>query len=144
MSRSSEGDADLGRRVLVRRARSLDASWPSEGERGANGVLQEFRFFVDRNGRQHFNFVQRVWIDRSVSMAFTSVRTKALETLALNVLALACPPGSVIHGASAAHFVSAFCDECLLEAPREAWVMPRTTVLEWIATQRRRFRRSRR
>jgi hypothetical protein len=145
MSGSNKNDASLGRHASIRKVRRAGTSWLYARERVTEGALREFRFFIDYNGGQHFNFAQRVWIDPSVSMAFTSIRTKALETLALNVLALACHPASAISGASAPKLVRTFCDECLLGAPREAWSMPRTAVLEWMATQQRRVqRRSRR
>jgi hypothetical protein len=143
MSRSSESDANSGRRAPVCRVHGANVWWPHASQGGAKGVLQDFRFFVDHNGRQHFNFIQQFWIHPCVSMAFTDTPTKALETLALNVLALACRPLSVSNDAAAYQLVRTFCDECLLGAPREAWVIPRTTVVEWIATQRR-SQRSRR
>ena len=48
----------------------------------------DFCYFMDRSGRQHFNFVQRIWLDPAISMEFTTVQTTALETLAVNLLTL--------------------------------------------------------
>lgn len=48
-----------------------------------------FRFRLDRNGRQHFNFPQSVWISASVPMSFTPAPSIALTTLALNMLLMA-------------------------------------------------------
>ena len=46
---------------------------------------QKFRYFVDSNGRQHFNFVQRVWLQPQVEMAVTPVPTVALTSNAVNL-----------------------------------------------------------
>jgi hypothetical protein len=48
----------------------------------------DYRYFIDRQGRQHFNFRQRVWLDASVQMACTRGYSLALETLALNLLTM--------------------------------------------------------
>src|SRR5208283_3432607 len=65
---------------------------PRDARAGGNAAEVEFRYCLDRRGTQHFNFEQRVWIERSVAMAFTPVRTTALETLAINLLTLAARP----------------------------------------------------
>jgi hypothetical protein len=101
----------------------------------------DFKFFIDQRGRQHFNFKQVVWLDPSVQMAFTRVYSIALKTLAANVLALtlktryrtAIGP----RGPSAVLLASSFSRECLLGAPDEAWVLPKSTIESWLDSKKR-------
>jgi len=102
----------------------------------------EFRYYIDRRGVQHFNFEQLLWIERSVAMAFTPVRTTALETLAINVLALACggSPASPTRRGSSAQLkplARDFCEQCLLGAPQEGWVLPRLAIQAWVQARQR-------
>jgi len=111
--------------------------------RAARTLAQdEFRYCLDRHGTQHFNFEQRVWIERSVAMAFTSVRTTALETLAINLLALAAQRGGERperrrNPTRLIPMVQNFCEQCLLGAPQEGWVLPRPAIRAWMLAQRR-------
>ena len=105
-------------------------------------VDQKFRYFVDSNGRQHFNFVQRVWLQAQVEMAVTPVPTVALETLAVNLLTevtrerdYAAVVG--ITSRRVMQLASMFCDECLLTARGNGWVIPRASVKSWIAAHLR-------
>jgi hypothetical protein len=102
----------------------------------------EFRYYLDRHGAQHFNFQQQLWIERSVAMAFTSVPTTALETLAINLLALACraASGSGMQLGKPARLkplAREFCEQCLLGAPPEGWVLPRPVIQAWLLARRR-------
>jgi hypothetical protein len=103
---------------------------------------QKFRYFVDSNGRQHFNFVQRVWLQPQVEMAVTPVPTVALETLAVNLLTevtrerdYAAVVG--ITSRRVMQLASRFCEECLLTAHGNGWVIPRASVKSWIAAHLR-------
>jgi hypothetical protein len=98
---------------------------------------------LDRQGTQHFNFEQRVWIKRTVAMAFTPVRTTALETLAINLLTLAAQSGNLrpewrCSLTSLIPMVQDFCEQCLLSAPQEGWVLPRPAIRAWMHARRRR------
>lgn len=102
----------------------------------------DFRYYVDARGHQHFNFEQRVWLDRSVQMAVTPVMTIALETLALNLLAHSageCAGGTRVAAASRSPVKLArrFCAQCLLTAHPAGWVIPRATIEAWLASQPR-------
>jgi hypothetical protein len=103
---------------------------------------RKFRYFVDSNGRQHFNFVQHVWLQPQVEMAVTPVPTVALETLAVNLLTevirerdYAAAVG--ITSRRVMQLASIFCDECLLTARGNGWVIPRASVRSWIAAHSR-------
>jgi hypothetical protein len=105
-------------------------------------VDQKFRYFVDSNGRQHFNFVQRVWLQPQVEMAVTPVPTVALATLAVNLLTevtrerdYAAVVG--ITSRRVMQLASKFCDECLLTARGNGWVIPRASVKSWVAAHLR-------
>jgi hypothetical protein len=107
-----------------------------------NAAQVEFRYSLDRHGTQHFNFEQQVWIERSVAMAFTPVCTTALETLAINLLALAATPARTRpHRRSDPQrlipMVQDFCEQCLLGAPLEGWVLPRPAIRAWMHARRR-------
>jgi hypothetical protein len=93
----------------------------------------EFRYYIDRHGAQHFNFQQQLWLERSVAMAFTSVPTTALETLAINLLALA----SGHAGTRLKLLARDFCEQCLLGAPQQGWVLPRPVIQAWMEARRR-------
>jgi hypothetical protein len=102
----------------------------------------EFRYFIDRQGRQHFNFRQRVWLDASVQMAYTRVYSVALKTLAVNLLTLVTRKRDF---QAAVGFTSrrvvllapSFCRECLLGAPDEAWALPKATIKAWLESRLR-------
>jgi hypothetical protein len=107
-----------------------------------------FRYFMDRSGRQHFNFVQRIWLDPAISMEFTAVQTTALETLAVNLLTLVtrerdCRAAVGVTSQRALALTRKFCAECLLGAPVEAWELPRASIMAWIESHRP-LRRARR
>jgi hypothetical protein len=108
----------------------------------------EFRYFIDRQGRQHFNFRQRVWLDASVQMAYTRVYSVALKTLAVNLLMMVMAKRNY-HAAArltprqAGLLAPSFVRECLLGAPDEAWALPRTTIEAWLESRLRGRRRSR-
>lgn len=100
----------------------------------------EFRCHVDRSGRQHFNFAQRVWLRRSVRMACTRAHSTALATLAVNLLAMVLEEPdrrAAIRSARrrAMSLARRFAEDCLLTAPEDGWVMPRDTIEAWIRTQ---------
>jgi hypothetical protein len=114
---------------------------------GRGKPQKEFRFHVDRKGRQHFNFEQVVWLDASVDMAHTATSSLALKTLALNLLTLSTTETDVplavgYSGRLAIAFAGAFSKQCLLSAPANAWILPRSTVESWLDSRTRdgRFR----
>jgi hypothetical protein len=105
----------------------------------------EFRFFVDRHGRQHFNFRQQIWLDSSVQMAFTRVYSTALKTLAVNLLTLVTEERDcrVAIGRTSRRVLSlapVFSRQCLMGAPDAAWALPKSTIESWLQSQRRRRR----
>src|ERR1700728_2774215 len=113
----------------------IDRRRPSKRRTQSKCVVRndEFRYFVDRQGRQHFNFRQRVWLDASVQMAYTRVDSVALKTLAVNLLTLVTRKRDfqVAVGHTSRRVVllaPSFIRECLLGAPDEAWALPRTTI----------------
>jgi predicted anti-sigma-YlaC factor YlaD len=102
----------------------------------------EFRYFLDRQGRQHFNFRQRVWLDSSVQMAYTRVYSIALKTLAVNLLTLVTPKRDYqaavgLTSRRAVSLAPSFIRECLAGAPDEAWALPRTTIEAWLESRLR-------
>lgn len=102
----------------------------------------EFRYFVDRQGRQHFNFRQRIWLDASVQMAYTRVYSVALKTLAVNLLTLVTPKrdyqGAVgLTSRQAVLLAPSFIRDCLVGAPDEAWALPRTAIEAWVESRLR-------
>jgi hypothetical protein len=99
----------------------------------------EYRFCVDQRGRQHFDFEQTIWLDRSVAMAFTRVYSTALKTLAANLLAHALDKSA----RAATELAPAFSRECLMGAPDQAWVLPKSTIEAWFESRQRRMRRQR-
>ena len=103
-------------------------------------MLTTFRFRLDRNGFQHFNFRQHLWVNASVRMAFTQAPSTALTTLALNILSLAAtaePSGLAQAGLRRQlRLARKFAQECLLTAPATRWIIRREVVLTWVITQR--------
>lgn len=111
----------------------------------APGVLSasaDFRYYVDTQGFQHFNFQQRIWRNPMVQMAVTPVMSTALETLALNLFAYITPEGAHRNRAGATstrrlvRLARQFCAECLLTASPEGWVIPRSTIEAWLVSRR--------
>jgi hypothetical protein len=108
-------------------------------------VLQlndDFRYFIDRQGRQHFNFRQRVWLDASVQMACTRGYSLALETLALNLLTMVTRTRDYraavgLTSRRAVLLAPSFSRECLLGAPDDAWALPKASIKAWVQSQRR-------
>jgi hypothetical protein len=110
-------------------------------ERSAR-VDEKFRYFVDSSGRQHFNFVQRVWLQPQLEMAVTPVPTVALETLAVNLLTEVTRERDYVAVVGVTskrvmQLASKFCDECLLSAHGNGWVIPRASVKSWVASHLR-------
>ena len=105
-------------------------------------VDEKFRYFVDSNGRQHFNFPQRIWLEARVEMAVTPVPTVALETLAVNLLTEVTRERDYVAAVGVTsrrvmQMAATFCDECLLTARGNGWVIPRASVKSWIAAHLR-------
>jgi hypothetical protein len=105
----------------------------------------EFRFFLDRDGRQHFNFKQQIWLDSSVPMAYTRVYSTALKTLAVNLLTLVtdkrnCRIAIGLTSRKVLLLAPSFSRQCLLGAPDTAWALPRSTIESWLEAQARRRR----
>ena len=102
----------------------------------------KFRYFVDSNGRQHFNFVQHVWLQPQVEMAVTPVLTLALETLAVNLLTEVTRERDYvavvgITSRRVLQLAVTFCNECLLTAHGSGWVIPRASVKSWMTAHLR-------
>ncbi len=105
-------------------------------------------FYVDSQGRQHFNFPQRVWLYPSVPMAVTPIMSIELETLAINLLTPLTrerdyPAAVGVTSKRVRRLASRFCAECLLTAQSQAWVMQRSTISAWLASRTRIQGRSR-
>ena len=105
--------------------------------------LNEYCYRLDADGRQHFNFSQRIWLRPRLAMAMTPVFTLALETLAVNLLALATRERDSrapldVASSNGLRLARMFCEQCLLTADAEGWVMPRTTVRSWVGAHSRR------
>lgn len=131
-------------RASARRTRDL----PSRRAAGARTAGNHFCYYMDAEGRQHFNFIQRLWIRSQVDMAVTPVMTVALQTLAINLLAHVTHPESRACASALAsnrmhELAHRFCLECLLTARSDGWVMPRASVAAWLSTRRRRQSRTR-
>lgn len=129
----SESAADA-RPDARRRARSR-----SSAQRGPSH--DEFRYFLDHQGRQHFNFRQRVWLDASVQMACTSAYSTALATLAVNLLTYATRARDYraavgLTSRRALALAPAFSRECLLSAPDQAWVLSKSAIRAWLDSHR--------
>lgn len=98
----------------------------------------EYRYFIDRQGRQHFNFRQRVWLNASVQMAYTRVYSVALKTLAVNLLVLAdYRTAARLTPRKAGLLAPSFIRECLVGAPDAAWALPSTTIEAWLESRLR-------
>jgi len=102
----------------------------------------DYRYFIDRQGRQHFNFKQRVWLDASVQMACTRGYSLALETLALNLLTMVTRTRDYrvavgVTSRRAMLLAPSFSRQCLLEAPDEAWALPKASIRAWVKSQLR-------
>ena len=100
----------------------------------------DFRYYVDTRGFQHFNFQQRIWQNPLVQMAVTPVMTTALETLALNLLTYIARESGYrtrlgITSKRMVRLARRFCSECLLTASPEGWVIPRSAIEAWLASQ---------
>jgi hypothetical protein len=153
-SRASKSGTVVSPRVRVggRRARrvacraGMNAAWRSE--RAATADCK-FRYFVDSTGRQHFNFVQQIWLRPQIEMAVTPVLTVALETLAVNLLTEVTRRRdyTVAIGQTSRRVMQLaprFCHECLLTAQADGWVIPRASVRSWLAAHSRGESRPRR
>lgn len=133
--------AERSPRRSARVACRTDPTSARRAERSAP-VDEKFRYFVDSSGRQHFNFVQRVWLQAQVEMAVTPVQTVALETLAVNLLTEVTRERDYVAVAGVTSrrvmkLASKFCDECLLSAHGNGWVIPRASVKSWVASHLR-------
>lgn len=109
----------------------------------------DFCYYLDTQGRQHFNFAQQIWLRPRVAMAVTPVMTIALETLAINLLTHLtrerdCPVAVGVTSRRVLKLARLFCKDCLLTARAEGWVMPRASLREWLSSQARGRRRVRR
>jgi hypothetical protein len=132
------------RRVACRAG--VNSAWRSER---AAAVDRKFRYFVDATGRQHFNFVQQIWLRPQVEMAVTPVMTVALETLAVNLLSEVtrrrdCAAAVGLTSRRVIQLAPRFCQECLLTAQANGWVIPRASVRSWLAAHSRNASRPRR
>jgi hypothetical protein len=108
--------------------------------------VSTFCYYVDMRGVQHFNFIQRVWLQPRVEMAVTAVMTLALETLAVNLLTevtrerdFPAPVG--ITSRCVMQLARRFCEQCLLTSQRCGWKIPRATIQSWLSAQLRARRR---
>ncbi|MGA8708638.1 MAG: hypothetical protein WB646_16820 [Steroidobacteraceae bacterium] len=108
--------------------------------------VSTFCYYVDRQGVQHFNFIQQIWLQPQVEMAVTAVMTLALETLAVNLLTqvtrerdFLAPVG--ITSRRVMQLAGRFCEQCLLTARQDGWRIPRATVKSWLAARLRAARR---
>jgi hypothetical protein len=132
-------DHAMGR---VRRiARRKNPRFPEKPGR-AQSVGEDFHFYRDSQGRQHFNFAQRIWLYPSVQMAFTPMMSLELKTLAVNLLTPLTRERdySAVVGVtskSVMRLASRFCSECLLTAGGAALLMPRSAIKAWLASRSR-------
>jgi hypothetical protein len=134
-------DSVLTPNVQIDEARSPCPQAPLPSTRTLTGH-GDFRYYVDFRGRQHFNFEQKIWLKPSVQMAVTPVMTLALQTLAINLLARTvreCNDKTivVITFKRLLKLAKRFCAECLLTASPAGWVIPRSSIEGWLASQRR-------
>jgi hypothetical protein len=86
--------------------------------------------------------VQHVWLQPRVEMAVTPVLTVALETLAVNLLTEVTKERDYVAAVGitsrrAMQLAPTFCDECLLTAHGNGWVIPRASVKSWVAAHSR-------
>ena len=117
---------------------------PGSVRRAARAVSasDDFLFYEDSLGRQHFNFAQRIWLDPSVPMAVTPVMTLELETLAINLLTPLTrdrdyPAAVGVTSKRVMRLAHRFCAECLLSADAADLVMPRSAIRAWLASRAR-------
>ena len=99
---------------------------------GARSVRGDVCFYVDSQGRQHFNFPQPVWLYASVPMAVTPGMSIELETLAINLLTWLTQERDYraamgITCKRVRRLASRFCAPRLLAAQPPAWVMHRSS-----------------
>jgi len=132
--RIDDVDSSCRRQQPCGRPASRTESRPATGQRG------DFRYYLDSRGCQHFNFQQTLWRKPAVQMAVTPVMTMALETLALNLLTQiidGCSDRGRLRVASKEllRLAKRFSAECLLTACPEGWVIPRSTIEEWLASK---------
>jgi hypothetical protein len=102
---------------------------------------QEFCYYLDHGGGQHFNFVQRIWLRPSIPMSMTPVMTTALRTLAVNLLTGMTRERDYRAAVGVTSLrvlaqVDLFCEECLLSSRADGWVIPRATIRAWLASHR--------
>ncbi len=135
----------------VRRSRSSEHSslaaalWRSAIERNAHGDLC---FYEDSQGRQHFNFPQRIWLHTYAPMAVTPGMSLELEALAINLLTPLTRERDYraavgVTSKRVRSLAARFCTECLLTADTQAWVMQRSTIRAWLVSRSRIQDRSR-
>ncbi len=129
---------DAAGRVSARRGRG---SHHRGTVREASG-RQDFYYYLDRRGDQHFSFRQRIWLHREVEMAMTPVMTLALETLAVNLLSRVTRERDQAAAIGATsrrvrRLAPRFCSECLLTANAGGWVMARSSLRDWFVARSR-------
>ena len=125
-------------RQMVRRA-SRNSQLRAARAGSASG---DFFFYEDSQGRQHFNFAQRIWLSPSVPMAVTPVMTLELETLAINLLTPLTRERDYraavgVTSKRVMRLANRFCAECLLTADAAALLMPRSAIRAWLASRAR-------
>ena len=125
-------------RQMVRRA-SPDYQRRAPRAGSASG---DFFFYEDLQGRQHFNFAQRIWLCPSVPMAVTPVMTLELETLAINLLTPLTRERDYraavgVTSKRVMRLANRFCAECLLTADAAALLIPRAAIRAWLASRAR-------
>jgi hypothetical protein len=143
---SKDQQEDHGRFEIKTRRRSRVVVASRTNTRYRKNALPskgEFRFRVDQQGRQHFNFRQQIWLDESVAMAHTPIYTMALKTLAVNLLTMTLNVRNVraaigSTSKTALSLAPAFSKQCLLGAPSGAWILPKTTIEGWLESAKRR------
>ena len=117
---------------------------PSSQRRAARAgsASGDFFFYEDSQGRQHFNFAQRIWLHPSVTMAVTPVMTLELQTLAINLLTPLTRERDYraavgVTSKRVMRLAKRFCAECLLTADAAALLMPRSAIRAWLASRAR-------
>jgi hypothetical protein len=136
-NRRFDQDAGRGRRI----ARRANPRFPDKADR-AQTVVGDFHFYLDSQGRQHFNFVQRIWLYPSVQMALTPMMSRELRTLAVNLLTPVTRERDYsalvgVTSKSVMRLASRFCTECLLTADGTALLIPRSAIRAWLASRSR-------
>jgi hypothetical protein len=97
----------------------------------------DFYLYEDSEGRQHFNFVQRIWLYPCVQMAVTPVMSLELKTLAVNLLTPLTrerdyPAAVGVTSKRVMKLANRFCEECLMTADATALLIPRATIRAWL------------